>query len=155
MDSPFYGAYLFGDFQTRRLYAARLSDGPGAPPAIIGNAPDPISTFGMDDRGNLYVAGYVNGKIYRLTHPGLIGKGLALRPRPGRKPQAPLVRRRLAAADFPDARAIEVAAPDGRVLRRYDSRQLSGGVEPDLPRGLNALRILTGTAARTRALLLP
>jgi glucose/arabinose dehydrogenase len=143
--SPFYGAYLFGDFVSRKLYAARLGDGPATPPKVIGSIPDPVSTFGMDDRGNLYAAGYVNGIIYRLNHPGLIGKADALRPRPFRRPRPALARGRILAADFPGASSLALMALDGRVLRRYTASQLAEGVAPDLPCGLYLVQ--AGTAA--------
>ncbi len=144
--SPFYGAYLFGDFENRKLYAARLSDGPAKAPTIIGSIPEPVSAFGMDERGNLYAAGYVYGVIYRLNHPGLVGKGVALRPGPTRSARPPLMRGRILAADFPGARSLAVSDLYGRVLRRYPAVRLAGGVAPDLPRGVYALRAETGDA---------
>jgi hypothetical protein len=131
--SPFYGAYLFGDYLTRKLYGVRL--GAGAPPSEVGIAPTAISTFGMDLQGNLYVAGYNNGIIYRLTHPGLTGKGVAVRPRLPRL-RAPRAAGRLRASDFPGAPAVCLADLEGRVLRRYPAARLSPGLVPDLPRGL-------------------
>jgi glucose/arabinose dehydrogenase len=154
-DSPFYGAYLFGDFASGQLYATRLDAGPMAAPAAIGSVPDGMSTFGVDEAGNLYTAGYNSGKIYRLTHPYLIGMGVAIRrPQAASAPRA-LVRGRLFAADFPGARSISLLAPDGRVLRRYGMAQLAAGVDPDLPRGLYLARAEPAGATTNRALLLP
>jgi glucose/arabinose dehydrogenase len=153
--SPFYGAYLFGDYVSGKLYAAHLADGPSRPPTVIGSLPDPVSTFGMDERGNLYVAGYVSGKIYRLDHPGLVGKGVALSPPPARRARPPLARERIFLSDFPGARAVDLLALDGRVLRRYGAAELSGGITPDLPRGIYGVRAETGAGPRVSALLVP
>jgi glucose/arabinose dehydrogenase len=153
--SPFYGAYLFGDFVSGKLYAAHLADGPSRAPTAIGSLPDPVSAFGMDALGNLYAAGYVNGIIYRLNHPGLIGKGVALRPPPSRRARPALTRGRIFSADFPDARSLALIALDGRVVRRYTTSQLAGGVVLDLPRGLYAVRAETGAGPVASSLLVP
>jgi glucose/arabinose dehydrogenase len=151
--SPFYGAYVFGDFETRKLYAARLADGPAREPTVIGSIPNPVSTFGMDERGNLYAAGYVNGVVYRLDHPDLVGKGVALRPRPSRRSRPPLTRGRIVSSDFPGARSLRVLAMDGRVVRSYTASQLAGGVAPNLPGGLYLLNAEMGAGAWTSSLM--
>ncbi len=61
------GAYLYGDFVSQRMWAA-TTDGQGS---WIGQqqllvAPSGISAFGEDSAGELYVAGYSDGTIYRI-----------------------------------------------------------------------------------------
>ena len=60
------GLYFFGDFCTGALWAGREEDGTWA---TLGPAPTgfSISTFGEDADGELLVADFATGKIYRFT----------------------------------------------------------------------------------------
>ncbi|WP_165072607.1 PQQ-dependent sugar dehydrogenase [Paludisphaera rhizosphaerae] len=60
------GKYVFGDFETRRVWALDQRD--RTPTAIleIGRAPDRIASFGTDSEGELYVVGLDQGLIYRI-----------------------------------------------------------------------------------------
>lgn len=65
------GRYVFGDFVTGRIWAITLpEDGTSfVPPAkshALGKWPILISTFGRDPRGEIYVADFGGGKVYRL-----------------------------------------------------------------------------------------
>ena len=67
------GRYFFGDFASRRIWSAAVNDATGALSNIIDHsaavgAPTP-SSFGVDQRGELYIVGYGatnQGVIYRL-----------------------------------------------------------------------------------------
>jgi len=59
------GAYLYGDFCTGNLWAAR-QDGSGWINGLILDTPYTISTFGEGEDGELYLASY-GGTIYHIT----------------------------------------------------------------------------------------
>jgi putative heme-binding domain-containing protein len=63
--SPFYGAYIFGDYQTARIFCLTQEGGVLKQVRQIGKCPQHAVSFGRDDRGELYVVGY-EGTIYRL-----------------------------------------------------------------------------------------
>ena len=66
-----YGAYLFGDYITHKLYAM-LPVSPGVvQTSEIGVSPIGMGSFGTDSSGNVYMVGYDNGIIYRLQHADL------------------------------------------------------------------------------------
>ena len=61
--------YVFGDFVSGRVWAIRLpakADGRAGPPLTLGKWNVLISTFGRDNQGEIYLADYGRGKIYRL-----------------------------------------------------------------------------------------
>jgi putative heme-binding domain-containing protein len=63
--SSFYGVYIFGDYESRRVwglthYRRRLDK-----IREVGRAPARIASFGQDSAGELYLVGY-EGTIYRL-----------------------------------------------------------------------------------------
>lgn len=65
------GAYVFGDFVSGRLWAldlspAALAKGGDAPISSLGRWPLQPATFGRDSRGDLYVADFSGGQIYRI-----------------------------------------------------------------------------------------
>jgi len=66
------GRYVFGDFATGRIRAIDLPAGdPGTMPiptaTALGKWPVLISTFARDARGEIYVADYGGGVLYRLA----------------------------------------------------------------------------------------
>jgi glucose/arabinose dehydrogenase len=63
--SPYYGAYFFGDWETRAWWVIMPDHKPGTPPRKLGLLPDQPSSFGTDAAGNLYMVGYKQGAIYR------------------------------------------------------------------------------------------
>jgi putative heme-binding domain-containing protein len=63
--SSFYGAYIFGDFQSRRIWGLRQENRTLKLIREIGTAPQRIVSFGRDALGELYLVGY-EGMIYRL-----------------------------------------------------------------------------------------
>ena len=71
--SPFYGAYVFGDYITANLWALFPARPAGDRLMKLGRVPDQPSSFGVDGQGNIYVVGYVNGTIYRLGFPASPG----------------------------------------------------------------------------------
>lgn len=65
------GRYVFGDFVSGRIWAIRLpGDGRSRvaknAAAALGKWPLLISTFGRDNRGEVYVADFGGGKVYRI-----------------------------------------------------------------------------------------
>ena len=60
------GVYLYGDFCSGNLWAAlRLPDGTFAS-ALLEKTPYQVSSFGQDDRGEVYLLDY-NGAVYKLA----------------------------------------------------------------------------------------
>jgi putative heme-binding domain-containing protein len=63
--SPFYGVYIFGDYESRRIWGLTQENRVLKEIREIGTAPQKIVSFGRDDRGFLYLVGY-EGTIYRM-----------------------------------------------------------------------------------------
>ena len=63
--SQLYGAYVYGDYGSRRIWALRLEDGRVADQAQIGLCPSAIASFGEDEAGELYVVGF-DGRLWQL-----------------------------------------------------------------------------------------
>ena len=60
-------AYIFGDYGTKKIWTLRPS-GTGWVQRELARSPEPISSFGEDEDGEIYVAGYW-GTVYQLV-PG-------------------------------------------------------------------------------------
>lgn len=61
------GKYVFGDFATGRMWAIEVPDEPKPVDAYtLGKWPVLISTFGRDTQGELYVADFGGGAVYRI-----------------------------------------------------------------------------------------
>uniref|UniRef100_UPI0013E9CC8E PQQ-dependent sugar dehydrogenase n=1 Tax=Aquisphaera insulae TaxID=2712864 RepID=UPI0013E9CC8E len=60
------GRYVFGDYETRRVWAIGQKDRTLTSIVEIGRAPERIASFGLDDEGELYVVGLDRGGIYRI-----------------------------------------------------------------------------------------
>jgi glucose/arabinose dehydrogenase len=63
--SSFFGAYIFGDYTSKRIWALTQEDRALKCIRQITTAPQSITCFATDERGNIYVAGY-EGMIYQL-----------------------------------------------------------------------------------------
>ncbi|MGE0357591.1 MAG: PQQ-dependent sugar dehydrogenase [Burkholderiales bacterium] len=71
--APLRGYYIYGDFGSRRVWAARR-DATGAwvsevllpPPAAV----SAISSFAEDESGEIHIVDYGNGKLWRIDGPG-------------------------------------------------------------------------------------
>ncbi len=61
----FRGVYLFGDYETRRVWGLRQEQGRVTEIYDVGHCPDHIASFGTDNAGEIYVIGY-EGQIYHL-----------------------------------------------------------------------------------------
>ncbi|WP_226377619.1 PQQ-dependent sugar dehydrogenase [Citrifermentans bremense] len=62
------GIYLYGDFCSGRIWGLRQSGGRWVSRLLL-ETPYRISTFGEDEQGELYVADYGEGTIYRIGVP--------------------------------------------------------------------------------------
>jgi hypothetical protein len=61
------GAYVFADFGSGRVWAFDRASGRSQD--LFGSTGLQISTFGQDEAGELYLAGYNDGRIYRIAGP--------------------------------------------------------------------------------------
>ncbi|MEZ6061033.1 MAG: PQQ-dependent sugar dehydrogenase [Planctomycetaceae bacterium] len=60
-DSSFYGVYIFGDYNTRRVWGLRQRGGELLDVKELGTAPGGIASFGLDDRAELLLVTYDGG----------------------------------------------------------------------------------------------
>ncbi len=67
--SPFYGAYIFADYTSKRIFALKQHDRLLDTVRQIGTCPQSIASFGTDERGNIYIVGY-EGMLYQLDFGG-------------------------------------------------------------------------------------
>ena len=65
--SPSYvGAYIYGDFESKRIWALTQTGRRLTKVRQIGESPEQISSFGIDADGELFVVGY-QGTIFRVV----------------------------------------------------------------------------------------
>lgn len=64
-NSSFYGKYIFGDYESRRIFALSQEDRTLQMVRQIGIADQRIVSFGTDAEGEIYVVGY-EGLVYRI-----------------------------------------------------------------------------------------
>lgn len=60
------GKYIYADYVTQRIWALTRSPNGGVDNALLTQAPDNISSFGVDGHNELYVLGHNSGKIWRI-----------------------------------------------------------------------------------------
>ena len=65
------GKYVFGDYETRRVWALDQRDRRATSIVEIGRSPEKIASFGVDAEGELYVVGVDRGVILRVDPTGL------------------------------------------------------------------------------------
>lgn len=63
--SSFYGVYVFGDHQSKRIWGLTQEHGSLQTIRHLATAPQAITAFATDEQGGLYVVGY-QGMIYQL-----------------------------------------------------------------------------------------
>jgi putative heme-binding domain-containing protein len=63
--STFYGVYIFGDYESRRVFGLTQQDRVLKVVRQIGTAPQRIVSFGQDNQRALYLVGY-EGMIYKI-----------------------------------------------------------------------------------------
>lgn len=69
--SSFYGVYIFGDYESRRLWGLRQANRTLKKVWQIATAPQRIVSIGRDEAGGLYVVGY-EGTIYKMDFGGAV-----------------------------------------------------------------------------------
>lgn len=65
-NSSYQGVYIFGDYQSKRVWGLTQKDRKLSRVREIGLAPDRVSSFGLDRDGGLFVVGYDHGVIYKI-----------------------------------------------------------------------------------------
>ncbi len=68
-NSSFYGVYVCGDYNSKRIFGLTQEDGVLKTVRQIGSLPQRLVSFGEDEAGNLYAIGY-EGVIYQLDFSG-------------------------------------------------------------------------------------
>jgi glucose/arabinose dehydrogenase len=63
--SSFYGVYIFGDYESRRLFGLTQHDRRLVTVYQLASSPERIVSFGRDHNGELYVVGY-EGLLYKI-----------------------------------------------------------------------------------------
>ena len=63
--SSFYGAYIFGDYTSKKIFALTKENNTLKTVREIGTLPERLVSFGEDEARNIYAIGY-EGTIYRL-----------------------------------------------------------------------------------------
>ncbi len=64
--SSFYGVYIFGDFESRRIWGLTQEARKLITIRQLATSPARIASFGEDHQGELYLVGYDDGMIYKL-----------------------------------------------------------------------------------------
>ncbi len=67
----FDGIYIFGDYETRRVWGLKEEDGKFVAVRELGECPGHIVSFGVDDQGEIYVVAY-EGLIYHVDLAGSV-----------------------------------------------------------------------------------
>lgn len=102
--NPSYGgAYVFGDFESKRIWALTQADRRLTKVRQIGESPQKIASFGVDADGELLLVGY-EGTIFRLVLDGSEFGSEARR----------ATRVRLLQGDAPAAARVSIVGPDGK-----------------------------------------
>ena len=65
-DSSYYGAFIFGDFESKRIWAMTQQDRKLVKVRQIASCSEKPCSFGIDENGELLVVGY-EGTIFRLV----------------------------------------------------------------------------------------
>ena len=61
------GAYIYGDYVTKNIWALRYDGNRITENRLIAECPSNISSFGEDENKEIYVIGYDDGTIYRIS----------------------------------------------------------------------------------------
>jgi putative heme-binding domain-containing protein len=69
--SSFYGVYIFGDYESKRLFGLTQENRRLKKIRQLAIAPQRIASFGRDEQGQLYLVGY-EGMIYKLEFGGAV-----------------------------------------------------------------------------------
>ncbi len=65
--NPSYeGVYIFGDFESKRVWGLTQDNRTLNKIREIGTSPDKIVSFGIDTDGELYIVGYDTGRVYQI-----------------------------------------------------------------------------------------
>lgn len=66
-NKSYEGVYIFGDFESKRVWGLTQKNRKLTKIRQLGTAPDRIASFNVDNDGELYMCGYDTGQIYRLV----------------------------------------------------------------------------------------
>lgn len=132
--SPFYGAYFYADYGSRRVFAIEMNGNQITDTLALPNLAEAPTSFGTDLKGNLFLVGRSPGRIYKLESPDLQPSGTSIERL--RKEKAIrccfnqvgktwVVRNTRETA----LESLHVTDLDGRSLQRASSQELQRGFE--------------------------
>ncbi|HCN83166.1 MAG TPA: glucose sorbosone dehydrogenase, partial [Sphingobacteriaceae bacterium] len=61
------GKYIYGDYVSGNIWALTYSGKKAVSNELIANMPTGLSSFGQDNKNNLYAMSYIAGKIYKFA----------------------------------------------------------------------------------------
>jgi len=64
-----YGTYVYGDYCNGMIWGATRAGGGTVTSALLIDTNFPISTFGEDFNGEIYVADYTGGRLFHIVDP--------------------------------------------------------------------------------------
>jgi glucose/arabinose dehydrogenase len=67
--SSFYGVYICGDYVSKRIFGVAQEGGVLNSARVLGQIPQGLVSFGLDESGALYAVGY-EGMVYKLDFSG-------------------------------------------------------------------------------------
>ncbi|MEO7424098.1 MAG: PQQ-dependent sugar dehydrogenase, partial [Fibrobacteria bacterium] len=110
--SKYYGTYFTACYGTKRFWNLKRSPAGEVTATSLSATPTPLSTFGTDAAGKIYVCGINNGLIYYLDDPDLLPSAVLRSAGPGSKGQrlsfSVRTGGRIDAGAFADAASVEV-----------------------------------------------
>ena len=56
--SSFCGVYIFGDFESRKVWGLKQQDRTLTQIRLLGESPEKVASFGVDNDGEIYIVGY-------------------------------------------------------------------------------------------------
>lgn len=67
------GAYIYGDFETGRIWTLRYENGQVTADSLLQNTNLSISSFGIDEQNELYILDYFGSEIYKFEPTPITG----------------------------------------------------------------------------------
>ncbi len=142
--SPLYGAYIFGDYNSKRIWALPANSKTKVEIAKMPSSR--LSSFAMDAKGQLYAIGLENGVILLLDHAALKPLKTNLNP-VTKKNNLAFYRGANGGAfvfnleSYPNAGGVKLFSLDGGLIASYSQRDLVNHKAVSVKEGVYIARI--------------